>query len=1136
MSKEMSIETILEEIDKLDEDKYLQDRIAQLNARYILFNTNESKENFPNYSVKDNEMTLLAFQYLNWGCRLAEREQIDLAHNALEKGAQILEYIYGSANNEVDYRKYHVLISSLAYYASFQYSKSFILIKKVEHETTIAGLLSLYLKRNFSDLENTINSILIDDNYINFSNKKDVDQTPDRIYEIVIARALGKIISFLNFGDIILLDKARSELIDLKDIAEISRDVDVWWVIRLILLIAFGIEKSSLWSVLRNHYTDLPHLAERFVYSHVFSKSTKIHEFFTTQRQALNKVINNDSGVIISMPTSSGKTRIAELSILNCKVDDPKSKILFIAPYRSLAFEIENDISKIFNPIGISVSQLYGGSLFSKIDEKLIQETDVIIATQEKAKALLRSDSEMLNLIKLVVIDEGHLLGATERMTRNELFVEELRFHIEKNGGKFVVLSAVLPNPKDLSNWLTSSEDNIFQSDWRPSEERLGTLQWTGKSVSLNWLSADDERDSFNNRFVVSKLQPRKRLERVDKYIPGNKNEAVAATALKLFSFGSVLVFVGRKKSVFTMARAYVKVLGETEDYVWKNNQNWTAFELACKEFDGKDSLWIAYARKGILCHNSDLPSDVRVPLERLMRTEKPRVIIATSTLGQGVNLGVSSVIFSTYYQAGNPLEYGDFWNIAGRAGRAFVDQEGKILVALDASKSGTIKERKRITYKQKEILKYFEKSNIQNAESGLMYLIRSLKYTAARFEGISFEKFLELIAENNFEELEEKEYFIQRLDIIDDTLLSLHQLSKSNDDLLDVTWVEDFFRKSLAYIQLEKNQDDTALKSEELISFIKARVKGVIASVGGDESQWSTHIKSGIPLQSDLLLEEKLPDIIHLIEAYFDCGEYDIEQKINLLASIEELINEIPVLADSILNNDRLVEIRRLWLSGESMAKIKPIVNSQRIINEHYLFRLPWVLNGIAKKLSNIELDDYSDVLQELAILSETGLPNLIAVKIYQAGIRSRESAIELSSAFDDDLWDKSIKFYKQEIIRNADVYKIVFSDTTASWIDLFLQYNKSEIKIINYIEPFEFNDERLSGVTILIPKRISGDEYLVSPDLKTMIPVGDIKDLYANEIIGLDGIYFQANATGLWELVVVNPNVHLNLEDYEF
>ncbi|MCB0446965.1 MAG: hypothetical protein KDD03_05535, partial [Gelidibacter sp.] len=314
-----------------------------------------------------------------------------------------------------------------------------------------------------------------------------------------------------------------------------------------------------------------------------------------------------------------------------------------------------------------------------------------------------------------------------------------------------------------------------------------------------------------------------------------------------------------------------------------------------------------------------------------------------------------------------------------------------------------------------------------------------------------------------------------------------------------------------------------------------KGIVKGIIKSVGEDKSKWNAHIKSGIPLQSDLLLEENIDIIIGLLEDYFLLGEVDIQQKINLLTEIENLINHIPVLSDTALENERLHEIRTLWLMGESMTRIKKIENAQNIIGEHYMFKLPWVLNGIAKKLANLDLDVYSELLQELSILSETGLPNLVAVKIYQAGIRSRESAIEMSSAFREDSWDKGIKFYKNKIIENADLYKILFSESTASWIDLFLTYNQNEVKTINNIEPFEINSVDVSESTILIPKSISRKQYLVSSDLKTIIPVKDIEGLYVTEVIDEDGVYFEKGENDLWELVVVNPNIHLNLIDDE-
>lgn len=1126
----MNIEGTLKKIEEYDSDKYLQNQIAQLNARYILFNTNEDKDNFPNYKLKEDNLTLLGFQYLNLGCRLAESDLLEEASGTLEKGAEILEYIYGSSNNEINNRDYHVLIASLAYYSGFQYSKSFILIQKAEGGTIISSLVSLFLKRDFTQLQNLINEILVLKDYTSLDKSKKINRKtlPIRIYEIVIAKSLGKLVAYLNFGTRSLLKDAREDLQTLKDIAETREEPDIWWVLRLLLIIIEGVEKASFWNVLGGYYDDFPLLAQKYIYSHVFSRHTKIHEFFSTQRKALEQVINKDDGLIVSMPTSSGKTRIAEVGILDCKIKYPDSKILFIAPYRSLAFEIENDLERVFSSTGIMVSQLYGGSLFNKLDEKIIEETDVIIATQEKAKALLRSNSEIIKSIKLIILDEGHLLGDNDRYIRSELLIEELKYNIEKNEGKFILLSAVLPNPEELSNWLTFSDENVYKNNWRPSEERLGVLEWTGKRVNLNWQSADDERDSFNKNFVVSEKLPRVKYQKKDKFFPNDKNEAIAITAHKLYTFGPVLVFVGIKSSCFTIARAYLKVLGsDVEDFTWKNQNNWKAFELSCIEFDGEHSKWLMYARKGIICHNADLPDNTRIALERLMRTEKPYIIIATSTLGQGVNLGVSSVIFSTLFQPQGanqvPIEHGDFWNIAGRAGRAFVDHEGKILIALNKTKSSW-----HTTRDVKLIEGFFDKSNINHVKSGLLATIKYLKYLSLRFTGLDFNHFLQLISENTFDSLPSmaEDIIVEKLDLIDDTLLTLHKYLGSEESL-DVSWVEDYFRKSLAYLQISKDNEEISKK--EFIKIIKHRVKGIVKSVGVDKANWQKHIGSGIPLQSDLKIEEQLDEIIGLITEFIALDDYSINNKITLLTKIETLINHVPVLSEAYLANEDLELIRTLWLLGDSMTEINKIEGSQRIIKEHFSFKLPWILNGVARKLDDKGNEVASEILQELSILVETGLPNLTAVKIYQAGIRSRSASIEIAELFPDDSWKLSINFYKTKIFRNAEKIKSKVSDNTIKWIELFHTYNLKHIKTISDIEPF--NIKRLNEWDgQLIPKNINGKGYLISTDLAVIYPISKIKDRDFSEILNTEGISFYKNSKdNIWVLNNKNPNIEI-------
>tara|TARA_R110002050_G_C8950315_1_gene513282 strand:- start:290 stop:3646 length:3357 start_codon:yes stop_codon:yes gene_type:complete len=1115
----MRIDYIEESFTKLESDSTLQNLIAQANARYILYNTGENEDNFPRYTINDGQLNILAFKYLNIGCNYFDNKIFTKASYSIEKGSSILEHVHGSPNVQTKNKNLYGLISALGYYVSFQYSKSFILIKKLQSDTVISSLISHFLSRDFNQLLDEINQIIIDSEYTDeylSANFNEKDNTI-KIYEIIIAKALNNYVKYYYTGDYELLMSAKQNLNDLQEISEIKGEPDIWWVIRLLILILDGFNEASLWSVLGKYFDTETPLPLKYIQSLVYKASGNITELFITQRNSLPQVLTGEGkGSIVSIPTSSGKTRIGEISILNCIIKNPEAKILFIAPYRSLAYEIENSLDEIFSNLGISISHLYGGSLFSKLDEKIIDESIVIVATPEKSKALLRSNNEILSSIKLVIVDEGHLLGADKRLIINEMFYEELKFQVINNNGEFLLLSAVLPNARDLAEWLTSSSDNVYKENWRPSDERIGIMQWNGVSVDLNWQSTDTERNSFNANFILREELPHKPRQRKTHYFPESKNQAIAATAYKLKNFGPVLIFVGLKSSVFTIAKEYVKCITEEDgEFAFRNKSNWQAFELACTESYGANSDWLKFARLGVFCHNADLLSDVRLPLERLMRSEKPRAIIATSTLGQGVNLGVSTVIFSTIYQAGNPITKRDFWNIAGRAGRAFVDHEGKILVAQEIAG----KDSGRVNWEKNLILEYFNKENIDEAESGCLRLIRVLKILASR-NGLSFENLIELLAENRINEIhEESDEIDSLLDWIDDGLLALH--NSNNNEGNDLTWVDDYFAKSLAYLQT-KNFDD--ITGEEVVEFVKARIIGITKKVGTEKSEWENVVSSGIPINSDLQIEDKLDIAIEFIQKYIT-EDKTIESRILLLENIENTINDINALKADFLQSSHYNEIREMWLTGIPMSQITHLENAIDIITKHYSFNLPWVLNGISKKLLKRSLIEESDIIEELAILVELGLPSIKSVKIYQAGIRSRSSALEISNLFEDELWEKSIKTYKTDLIRHSEYYKGEVSELASSWINLLVKFSKRELQKITSVPNFTFGDVH-KKTHRLIARLINGKQYLFSPDFNVIEKDGGSIDF--TEVNKINGIYFDYDVNDkVWKMNCTNPYI---------
>lgn len=344
----------------------------------------------------------------------------------MEKGAYILETIHGSQAYQTKMSNYYGLVASLAYYVSFQYSKSFILINKFESTTNIARLIRLFLLRDFTRLHDSIYRLIVNPEYSEAAVlEMDEKEGQQIIYEITIAKALDGFVKFLQTGSRSFLESARHLLRTLKEISAIEQDPGIWWVIRLLLLITDGVEDASLWKVLDDYFDIEDEQVKQYINALVYSQPIGIYELFITQRRSLKSVLNEDNkGSVVSIPTSSGKTKIAEIAILHSVKKDPECKVLYIAPFRSLAFEIENSLERVFEGTGITISHFYRGSMYGKLNELAIDESTVLIATPEKAKAILRGNKEVISQIKLAIIS-----SFVEKLSCFNPSLSKLTFH-----------------------------------------------------------------------------------------------------------------------------------------------------------------------------------------------------------------------------------------------------------------------------------------------------------------------------------------------------------------------------------------------------------------------------------------------------------------------------------------------------------------------------------------------------------------------------------------------------------------------------------------------------------------------------------------------------------------------------------
>lgn len=1051
--------------------------IAQAKAKQLLKEVHESPIHFPEFTAGlDDRATFIAYRMLAAGCSFAEQEFKAEGDQQLHAAGDLLESIHRTGATDVSSSRFHRLIGAMAFYACGHYSRAFVLIKGAETTTPVAGVIASFLRKDAATLFARLNELLLDSPE---SEAHDLPWSDEAALDILIGRAVALVFEHGISGDTGALAFADATLADAMLISEASAQPSYWWIARLLRLMFDDYRRGSLWSVLPalfgsdgsesvSDYTSLLALSQ-----------PPVTELWRSQLAALTLALNEEtSGGVINLRTSAGKTRVAELAILKVLKADPTAKVLYLAPFRSLAFELERTFVKSLGSLGYSISHLYGGSRFSGVDRDFVVETNLLIATPEKTKAMLRAAPELFDTVKLIVVDEGHLLGGSERNVRNELFLEHLRVLSRQSGSRILLLSAVLPNAGQLASWIGGSEGALAQSQWKPSDERFGVLRWFKKGVQIEWRG---ESRCFNPNFVEFRkvVEPGKEKGRT---FPKNKTEAVAATATRLAGLGPVLIFAAQAQWVPSMARAVLLALqsDDTSPHEWPETE-WKIFEAVCSEEMGSDCIEMSAARVGVVCHSNRLPPQVRMALEKLMASGQPRIIIATTTLGQGVNIGVSSVIVSqTLIGKNHRISRRDFWNICGRAGRAFVDGEGKVLFAIDATKEAW-----QIRNETELAEQYLNILAVEKVQSGLLQVVRILRQSAEQ-SCVSFDVLLELAANSDFERLGNEADLARELtDLVDDQLLAIHAAHQGCDPSGDqVDWVEDVFRGSLAAIQADSM---SGVDIEQVLSLLKARTTGVLRAVPTAPARQAI-ISSGLPLSVGRLAFRDLDLFRSYVDAY-SMSERDSDSIEHLVSKVEDWAMEnAKAICGSIGSKEVLDLIRGQWLGGTSLLLIRESCEDDplHICTDFYGYELSWIFHAVAQKLDPETEEERRAALELVSLLLELGLPNEAASKVFLAGIRSRAAAVELGEYVVDA--SASPKRIRNALLNPETVQKLkpVLTDETANWLELLAEDQTLSTEQIPTFPEFRLDSPK--AVTTLHARKLPAQEtaFLCSTDCR--------------------------------------------------
>lgn len=950
------------------------------------------------------------FSVLRAALQLTERKgDRQLAQNAFNAAGKAFESLVRNTYEEDPHVGFFRVIAGASYhlagYSAIAYS---ILNKRLEQGENNApceiALIWLIL-RDLDHLRSFIREVLDDtvtDAILTEMLEIGDFELEDAVSEILngsICRGLAFFDLALATGDERLYQQAQSFFRKAEKLATDSSTVTLWWIAKLTANLTDDLWSSTLHVQLpieppsggEERYSSL---RELFI-SQLYARKVAEVELWPSQLEAAARCRDVTDDLIVALPTSAGKTRIAEMAALITLATE--KRVLIVTPLRALSAQTERSFRKTFTPLGFSVSSLYGAGGLSAMDSDALNSRHIVIATPEKLDFALRNDASILDDIGLIVLDEGHMIGKTEREIRFEILVQRLLKRADASERRIVCLSAILPdgnNLSDLTEWMRNDDPGAaIKLGWRPTRQLFGTLEWKGRSATLNY---DHKKEQpFISRFIGQATPPGQTAAR-----PANMKDLTVFGAWEFAKQGKkTLVFITQanwvenfgKTAMDLVAKGYLPSLLQEPDRIAR-------CVAVGKEWLGATHPAVKCLEIGVALHHGSLPDPFLRELEMLIAANVIAVTVASPTLSQGLNINAAVLLVPYLHRAGEVLKGEEFANVAGRAGRAFVDVEGIVLHVIFDQHA----QRKRVwnqvvTAARHRVLtsglmQVIQQAMERMAEGGMLKKADAFEYLAN-----SREAWFSKDSGQPADELAELENDIDKLDAMILSLIeALDSQAADLPDLLDEALRGSFWERQIARKTAKYKQDQLALLS--------ARARLIWAHTTPQRRK--EHFCMGVGLDTGLLLDAIADELnAALDEADEAALNGDTDQLHAALVRLGEPLFKIQPFKPDALAADWKGLLEQ-WLKGISIDLIGP--GNVPVIEQLFSYRLVWAIEAIRmRRLAAGWEPEY--ITGGAAACAENGVPNLMAALLIRAGLPSRRAAMEAIANSDADFAERN-------------------------------------------------------------------------------------------------------------------------------
>lgn len=374
-------------------------------------------------------------------------------------------------------------------------------------------------------------------------------------------------------------------------------------------------------------------------------------------------------GVLVTSPTGSGKTTVAEAAAFYARSNGRKT--FYTTPIKALSNQKYDDFRRTYGDD--SVGLLTG-------DNSINGDASIVVMTTEVLRNMIYTDISVLDEVEFVILDEVHYLQDRFRGPVWEEIIIHAPSHV-----KLVCLSATVSNADQLATWLMERRGNI---DLVKSETRPVPLE------NL-YAMADRSRDSETRLwplFSGNKKTPNSSLQRMLGADRGRRARFVTPRRLELVGelaearMLPALFFVFSRAGCDGAARelisAGVRLTKEGDVPVIREIVEAGTSHLADEDLTALDySSWLAGLEMGIAVHHAGMVPAFKEVVEELFRAGLVKVVFATETLALGINMPARTVVLDSLTkfdgETHSMMTPGDYTQLTGRAGRRGIDDIG---------------------------------------------------------------------------------------------------------------------------------------------------------------------------------------------------------------------------------------------------------------------------------------------------------------------------------------------------------------------------------------------------------------------------------------------------------------------------